>query len=490
MKLKKLLEGINYSGDKRAINELEVTGVCGDSRKLLPGDVFVCIKGGEKNGMDYISEAEKRGAKAIICEKDVSAELSRAICVVTENTERALAVASSNYYGIPSDRLKVIGVTGTNGKTTVTAIIAEILNKIGKKCARIGTLGAEYDGEYTSISSMTTPGAELLYPLLKSYADKGAEYAVMEVSSHSLEKERVAGIDFEIGAITNVTPEHLDFHGNMESYCRAKKKLFSRCKKAVICADDYYTVSMYREISGEKISCSVKNGESDYYAEDVVYKGTDGVEFMLCHNGQKGKIVSRMPGEFAVSNCLLAVSVLCELGLDMRSVCAAMADISGVKGRMEQVNTGSDFSVIIDYAHTPDALAKVLNSVRGFRKREQRIVTLFGCGGDRDRSKRSLMGAIASGLSDFVIITSDNCRTENCADIIDEIMLGFDKSCPHVRIDDRRAAIIYAVKNAEKGDIILLCGKGHEEYEIDMFGKRPFSEKQIVLEALKKDDKQ
>ena len=490
MKLKKLLVGIEYSGDEKAINELDITGVCGDSRKIFPGEVFVCIKGGEKNGMDYISEAEKRGAKAVICERDVSAELSRAICVVTENTERALAVCSSNFCGRPSERLKVIGVTGTNGKTTVTAIIAEILNEMGKKCARIGTLGAEYEGEYTSISSMTTPGAELLYPLLKNYADRGAEYAVMEVSSHSLEKERVAGIDFEIGAITNVTPEHLDFHGNMENYCRAKKKLFSKCKKAVICADDYYTVSMYRDLEVEKVSCSVKNGESDYYAENVVYKGAEGVEFTFCHNAQKESIVSCMPGEFAVSNCLLAASVLCELGFDMRAVCAAMAGIRGVRGRMEQVNTESDFSVIIDYAHTPDALAKVLNSVRGFRKREQRIVTLFGCGGDRDRSKRSLMGAIASGLSDFVIITSDNCRTENCADIIDEIMIGFDKNCPHVRIDDRRIAIIYAIKNAEKGDIILLCGKGHEEYEIDMFGKHPFSEKQIVLEALKKDDKQ
>ncbi|MBQ9691572.1 MAG: UDP-N-acetylmuramoyl-L-alanyl-D-glutamate--2,6-diaminopimelate ligase, partial [Clostridia bacterium] len=248
----------------------------------------------------------------------------------------------------------------------------------------------------------------------------------------------------------------------------------------------YYTVSMYRELAGEKASCSVRNGESDYCAQDIKYRGIDGVEFILRYGSLSEKIVSPMPGEFALSNCLLAAAVLCELGFDMKTVCSAMADVQGVKGRMEQVKTGRDFSVIIDYAHTPDALAKVLNSVRAFRKREQRIVTLFGCGGDRDRSKRSLMGAISSRLSDFVIITSDNCRTENCADIIDEIMLGFDKNCPHIRIDSRREAIIYAVQNAEKGDIVLLCGKGHEEYEIDMNGKHPFSEKEIVAEALKR----
>lgn len=486
MKLEYLLKGVEYIGGEADINELEISRICSDSRRVQPGDVFVCIKGGEKNGADYIKEAEKRGARAIVCGIDISIKSSKAVIIKTEIPEKALSVMWSNMCGEPSERMKIIGVTGTNGKTTVTAIIFEILNKIGKKCAIIGTLGGEFKGEYTSVGTMTTPGADVLYPLLKKYADEGAEYAVMEVSSHSLEQGRVAGIKFEIGAITNVTPEHLDFHGNMECYCRAKKKLFTQSAKAVVCVDDYYTVSMYRELGGKKISCSVRNVESDYFARDVKYNGIAGVEFTLDHNNSCSKINSPMPGEFAVSNCLLAASVLCELGFDMDTVCSALADIQGVKGRMEQVKTGRDFSVIIDYAHTPDALAKVLNSVRAFTKREQRIVTLFGCGGDRDRSKRSLMGAIASRLSDFVIITSDNCRTENCADIIDEIMLGFDKNCPHIRIDNRREAIIYAVQNAEMGDIILLCGKGHEEYEIDMFGKHPFSEKEIVSEALKK----
>ena len=490
MKLKELLSGVEYAADGEGIEEIEISGICSDSRRVSPGDVFVCIKGGEKNGADYIKEAERRGARAIVCERGIGVRRMRADIIKTENPEKALSVMWSNMCGDPSAKMKIIGVTGTNGKTTVIAIITEILNIIGKKCARIGTLGGFFNGKYTSVGTMTTPNAEVLYPLLKRYADEGAEYAVMEVSSHSLEKGRVAGIRFEIGAITNVTPEHLDFHGNMERYCSAKKKLFSQSGKAVVCADDYYTVSMLRELEGEKISCSVRNEESDYYACEIKYRGIDGVEFTMCHGDAHERVISPMPGEFAVSNCLLAASVLCGLGFDMKSVCSAISGIKGVRGRMEQVKTGRDFSVIIDYAHTPDALAKVLSSVRAFRNNEQRIVTLFGCGGDRDRSKRSLMGAIASRLSDFVIITSDNCRTENCADIIDEIMMGFDKNCPHIRIDSRRAAIIYAVQNAERGDIILLCGKGHEEYEIDMSGKHPFSEKEIVAEALREYDRE
>jgi len=485
MRLDKLLEGIEHSADTEILSDIEVGKICCDSRKLQPGDVFVCIKGTEKDGADYVKEAEKRGAKVIVYGQKSVIMPAKSIGIKTADPEKAYSVMWSNFCGRPSGKMKVIGITGTNGKTTVSALIADVLNSVGIKCARIGTLGAMYDGEYTSIGTMTTPSADTLYPLLKKYADMGARYAVMEVSSHSLERERVAGINFDIGVLTNITPEHLDFHGDMESYYASKKKLFSKCKKAVICSDDFYTVQMLRECEIPKRSCSVRSKEADYYADEIKYNGINGVSFdLICASGRE-RIVSSLPGEFSVSNCLTAAAVLSELGISLPIVAKGLAMSDGVKGRMEQVKTGRDFSVIIDYAHTPDALAKVLSSVRGFRNYGQRIVTLFGCGGDRDRSKRSLMGAIASRLSDLVIITSDNCRTENCADIIDEIMLGFDKSCPHVRIDDRRKAIVYAIQNAEKGDIILLCGKGHEEYEINALGKQPFSEREIVAEALK-----
>jgi UDP-N-acetylmuramoyl-L-alanyl-D-glutamate--2,6-diaminopimelate ligase len=243
---------------------------------------------------------------------------------------------------------------------------------------------------------------------------------------------------------------------------------------------------MYREAEGEKISCSVKEATADFFADKISLNGICGVSFNLKYKGKKTELKSEIPGEFTVSNALLAAAVLKEAGLTEKQISSGIASLKGVRGRMERLPIEKDFSVFIDFAHTPDALAKLLESVRRFKRSEQRIVTLFGCGGDRDPSKRSLMGAIASRLSDFVIITGDNSRSENPKSIIDEIMTGFDKKCPYKRIDDRREAIIYAVENADKGDIILLCGKGHEEYEIDINGQHPFSERDIVYSVVNK----
>ena len=462
----------------------EVTEIVADSRAVTPGCMFVCIKGKHRDGHDYICEARQRGAAVIVCEHRCECARGDAIILLTKNARSTHAMIMSNACKRPDRELKIIAVTGTNGKTTVTSMIYNALIRAGKRCALIGTLGAFFEGKTTKIGTMTTPDPETLYPLLRRYADLGAEYAVMEASSHALALGKLDGMRIHIGAITNITPEHLDFHGDMNGYKEAKSRLFSLCEKGVFCVDDNYTEELYRASECKKVSCSVRKAESDYFASEVDMLGTDGIEFVLRHNGEETKVTSEIPGSFTVSNALLAVSVLSEAGLTVISAAKGVAGLNGVHGRMEKLPLKTDFSVIIDFAHTPDALSKLLESVRAFRKKGERIVTLFGCGGDRDPSKRSLMGAIASRLSDFVIVTADNSRSENTGAIIDEIMSGFDLACPHIRIEDRKQAIIYAVRNAVKGDIILLCGKGHEEYEIDLSGTHPFSERDIVYSAL------
>lgn len=464
--------------------DAEVTDITSDSRRVTPGCMFVCIKGMKSDGHEHVCEARRRGAGVIVCERECPAFVGNATVLVTKNARSAYARIMSNACKRPDRELKIIAVTGTNGKTTVTSMIYRALVRAGKRCALIGTLGAYFEDGIEKTGTMTTPDPEELYPLLRRYADRGAEYAVIEASSHALALGKLDGMRIYIGAVTNLTPEHLDFHGDMESYRIAKARLFELCEKGVFCIDDAYTEKMYGKAECKKVSCSVRDPKSDYFADKVKYLGADGVEFVIRHAGEGTRVFSEIPGSFTVSNALLAVSVLSEAGLSVMAASSGIAHLSGVRGRMERLPLDTDFSVIIDFAHTPDALSKLLESVRAFRKTGQRIVTLFGCGGDRDPSKRSLMGAIASRLSDFVIITSDNSRSEDTGAIIDEIMSGFDRKCPHKRIDDRKKAIIYAVKNAAKGDIILLCGKGHEEYEIDMSGTHPFSERDIVYSAL------
>ncbi len=483
LKLKELLKNTEvkwstpYSGDEA------ITEVVADSRKVKPGCMFVCLKGTKKDGHDYIDEAVRRGAYAVLCSENCTVRPENTVVIGVNNTHSEYAKIMSVVCGEPDKRLKLIAVTGTNGKTTVTNMICSALEYLGKKTALIGTLGAYYDGVKSSIGTMTTPDPERLYPLLKSYADKGAEYAVMEASSHALALGKLDGLHFILSAMTNLTPEHLDFHGSMEEYAKAKSHLFRLSDKAVFCIDDSYTSGLASECPCPAYSCSVRDKDADFYADSPRLDGVNGISFTLCHRNINTSVRSDIPGTFTVSNALIACSVLSLLGFSDAEAAEGVYSLHGVKGRMEKLPIDKNFSVFIDFAHTPDALSKLLETVRAFRNPGQRIVTLFGCGGDRDPSKRSLMGAIASRLSDFVIVTADNSRTENTGDIIDEIMRGFDKKCPHVRIEDRRKAIYYAVQNAGKGDIILLCGKGHEEYEIDKSGMHPFSERETVYAA-------
>ncbi len=485
-KLTELLEEIDYTSEKAISDSMCVTDIITNSRDVTPRSLFICLKGCKNDGHNYIKEAEKRGAEVIVCSEKCRYETEKALLVRVENPRSVYGKIWRNAVGKPDKRLKIIAVTGTNGKTTVSTMIYTALNAVGRKCALIGTLGGYFNGEKTSLDTMTTPDPEKLYPLMGKYADKGAEYAVMEASSHSLALGKLDGMDFFIGAVTNLTPEHLDFHGSMSEYCKAKSLLFPKCEKNIFCTDDSYVTEMYENALGEKKNVSVRNADADYFADNIIFDGISGVSFDFKFKGGSAHIKSDIPGEFTVSNALLSAAVLKELGLSLKEISNGIFSLHGVKGRMEKLPTDTDFSVFIDFAHTPDALQKLILTVNKFKKNSQRTVTLFGCGGDRDKSKRSLMGAIASRLSDFVIITADNSRSEKTEAIIGDIMTGFDKKCPHKIIADRKEAITFAVENAGKGDIILLCGKGHEEYEIDGSGARPFSEREIVFGILNK----
>lgn len=484
--LKELLEDIEYETNGEIIGDVNVSSIVTNSREVTPQSLFICLKGCRSDGHNYVKEAERRGAVAIVCSSGCRYKSEKAVFIRTENTRAAYSRIWRNAEKKPDKRIKLIGITGTNGKTTVSTMIYTALNKAGRKCALIGTLGGYYGNEKITFDTMTTPDPEKLYPIMSRFAELGAEYAVMEVSSHSLSLNKLEGVSFFVGAITNLTPEHLDYHGNMSEYCKAKALLFDKCEKKLFCTDDVYTTEMYQKSVGEKKRVSVKDKEANYYADNVIFDGINGVSLDFAFNGGKIELNSKIPGQFTVSNVLLAGAVLKELGLTSEEIKDGIAALEGVKGRMEKLPIEENFSVIIDFAHTPDALQKLLESVNAFKRSEQRVVTLFGCGGDRDKSKRSLMGAIASRLSDMVIITEDNSRSERKEAIIDDILTGIDKKSPHKVIFDRGRAIKFAIENAGKGDIILLCGKGHEEYEIDKSGKRAFSEREIVYSTLRK----
>ncbi|MBR2460390.1 MAG: UDP-N-acetylmuramoyl-L-alanyl-D-glutamate--2,6-diaminopimelate ligase [Clostridia bacterium] len=518
IRLEKLLEKVDfriiYPFDKgnneskeemRGVLNKEVSDVTDRSSECGKGSVFVCLKGRKSDGHSYIEDALRAGAETVLCHagsnvniEGIAASFPYACIIETENTRSAFAKMCASFYGISDGNIKIICVTGTNGKTTVSTLIYRALNSCGKPTALLGTLGGYFGDERFSCGTMTTPDPKQLYGLVSRFGKMGAEYLVIEASSHALALNKLDGLDIYMGVFTNLTPEHLDFHGSMEEYASAKSLLFRRCSLGgVFFADDAYCRLMAEALpEGRRaIRCSVIDSGADYYADNVRMLGEDGVRYSVLHTEVERKmrmcrtdIYCGIPGSFSVCNSLLAFATLCELGIS--PVCAAGGIISsgGVRGRIEKLSLPDrvGFSVYIDFAHTPDALSKIIRSVREFAAEDQRIITVFGCGGDRDRSKRPLMGAISSRLADFTVLTADNSRSESTEEIISEILSGFDKARPYKIIPDRKEAIIFALESAEKGDIILLCGKGHEEYEIIGDSVIPFSEREIVEEYFNK----
>lgn len=456
--------------------DLEISGFTSHVEKVRPGCAFVCIKGTKADGHTKAKEAVLRGASVIIAEHMTDAD---AYHVLTDDTRTALALMYSNYYENPADEMTLAGVTGTNGKTTTTYLIHHILTSCGKNAGLIGTV-ENLVGDERMPSHYTTPGPEELFYILRRMADRNVNYAVMEVSSHSLAQRRVAGLYFKAAVFTNLTRDHLDYHGTMERYCEEKRRLFFQCEYGVLNADDPYSERM-ADSPCKRITYGI-DSSADFRAADLSLESS-GTLFKLYYPQGVCDVFLKIPGRFSVYNALAAITACYALGIQPAAAAGALANAEGVPGRMEVIPTGRDFQIILDYAHTPDGLMNMLKAVRGFAK--GRVVTLFGCGGDRDRGKRPVMGRIAGSLSDFVIVTSDNPRTEDPTRIIDDILVGLEgQKTPYVVIENRKKAIEYAVLTAQKGDIIVLAGKGHESYQIIGDTSFPFDERSIVAGAL------
>ena len=493
MKLSQLFEKakINYPSE---YGNIEIRSIVTDSRKVTDGSLYVCIKGLRFDGHEMIGDAIHRGAAVIVCEKVRDVFVGGAAIVEIENTRTGISRLYNAWYGDPAGKMRIVGVTGTNGKTSVCRILSSIFEECGYRCATIGTLGCRSVGgrEMTCVgteplSNMTTPDPEALFGILSEMANDGAEFVFMEVSSHALALGKCDAISFDTAIFTNLTRDHLDFHLSMEEYFNAKKKLFSMCKRAIINVDDAWGKKLLNETSAKVLGTSCEDS-GDYIAKDIKFEEDGNCSYLLCHKDLNFRVHLSMGGRFAVNNTLQAAALALDFGITADMVSLALSKIKGVEGRMERVelDRALGFSVIIDYAHTPDALENLLLGIRSERKNEnERIVLVFGCGGERDKGKRKLMGIAASRLADLVIVTSDNSRSESRDAIISDILKGIDKEKPFVVIRDRKEAIEYAVGNALCGDRIILAGKGHEKYEIDETGRHPFDEKEIVKNAVR-----
>ena len=479
MKLRDLLAGISPLSVTADL-ETEICGVSYDSRKTRPGDLFVAMTGFETDGHIYIGRAAAAGAAAVVCEKPP--EDGGIPYIQVENSRRALAVLGANYFGHPVDSMTMVAVTGTNGKTTTTYLLKAILEQ--EAGAKVGLIGTNQNmiGPEVLPTERTTPESFELQGLFAQMRDAGCTHVVMEASSHALALDRVYGIRYAVGIFTNLTQDHLDFHKTMEAYCDAKAILFHNCDVGIYNADDPWAHRIMEGAACRRISYGVR-GAADLRAEEIRLEA-DHITFDAVTDQERVKIKVGIPGEFMVYNTLDVLGAALALGIPLEKSADTLARVPHVKGRAEVVPTpGRDYTVLIDYAHTPDSLENILRTVRGFAK--GRTVALFGCGGDRDRTKRPKMGKIAADLADFAVVTSDNPRTEDPEAIIADILPGLEGSnTPHVVIPDRVEAICWAMDHAEAGDVIVLCGKGHETYQEVNHVKRHMDEREIVAEHL------
>jgi UDP-N-acetylmuramoyl-L-alanyl-D-glutamate--2,6-diaminopimelate ligase len=461
--------------------DADISSVAYDSRMVSEGCLFVAIKGFNVDGHDFVPQAISRGAAAIIGEQDL--DLPGIIYIRVRNSRKALAEASAWFYGYPSRKLGIIGVTGTNGKTTTTYLVKAMLDRAGYKTGVIGTIG-NLIGDKILHAERTTPESLELNRLFLNMVQQGVNYVAMEVSSHSLKLHRVDGIDFQVGIFTNLTQDHLDFHKTFEDYYESKKKLFDLSRKAVVNVDDKSGRKILQSIDIPAISYGIDT-DADLRARNVNIS-LEGVFYDIEVKGEKFSISYHVPGRFSVYNSLAALGAGLALGIPMDTLIDALGKVRGVPGRFEPVIVGQDFAVIVDYAHTPDGLENVLKTIKSFAR--GRIITVFGCGGDRDRKKRPIMGSIASRLSDYCIITSDNPRSEEPEAIIDEIEKGVVSS-NYEKIADRREAIAKAIEMAKKDDVILIAGKGHEDYQILKDRTIHFDDREVAAELLVKKGK-
>lgn len=488
MRLSELL-GVLETKKVERFTDCEIIGIAYDSRKVSPGDAFFCIRGLVTDGHYFAAEAAKKGAAAIFAERLLIDEAVEGIPIVTvPDTRYAMALCSAHFYDYPSKELILIGVTGTNGKTTTTYLIENCMRIAGKKTGLIGTV--EYRiGELVEPVTRTTPESVDLQRMLRDMVRHGVECVAMEVSSHGLELNRVLGCEFDGVVFTNLTTDHLDFHLSIEDYFAAKRKLFTENRYgggriAFVNTDDHFGKRLFNEILLEKVSYGIEL-PADYRARDVKVSSS-GNHFFIEHNGQRFEATSLLRGAFNIYNCLAAFCVCDRFGLDEEAILRGIFEFEGVPGRFETIDCGQDFTVIVDYAHTPDGLKNVLVACRDITA--GRVICVFGCGGDRDKSKRPIMGEVGVQLSDRCVITSDNPRSEDPMEIIEMILEGVRNRYPEDRYvvePDRRKAIFMAVGMAKPGDLVLIAGKGHERGQIFSDRIVPFDDREVAREAIR-----
>ncbi len=464
---------------------LEIEGITSRSHEIKENYVFVCLKGTKNDGHGFIEDALSRGACAVIVEnKKYLCENS----ILVDNTRIALSKMLNVFYGEPTKKLRFIAVTGTNGKTSVSVMIKNIFETLHIPCELIGTLNCSSFSKKTKLSqaNFTTPDPEELYKMLHRMSDGGVELVIMEASSHALKLHKLDPIFFDVAIFTNLTEDHLDFHCDMEDYFKSKLRLFDQCGLGIINIDDEYGKRILKHAKCKIKTCSMSQ-DADYIASEVENLFENGSKFKILYENDELALKCNIPGRFSILNAMQSCACAIEFGIDNNIIKRSFEALKNVKGRLEKTELFKDrgFAVYMDYAHTPDALLKLLETAHLFKTEGQRVVLLFGCGGDREKQKRKIMGGIAVSKADFVIITSDNPRSEEPLKIIDDILSGVGENKNFTVIPDRRRAIEYAIATARKGDIILLAGKGHENYEISSNGVQPFDEREILKDIEK-----
>ena len=466
--------GIEYTGP-----QAEITAVDYDSRKVGRGSLFCCLVGEKTDGHNFASMAVEKGASALICQRPLPLNVPQ---LIVPDGREAMARAAACFYGHPERELTMLAVTGTNGKTSVTYMVKSVAETAGKKVGLIGTI-QNLIGEEKVYTERTTPESVDLFALLRRMADKGVELVVMEVSSHALAQQRVAGIPFKAGLFTNLTQDHLDYHKTFENYRAAKKKLFAQCGIAILNGDDETAAYMKEGLSIPVWTMGIHH-PGEFYARGIEIT-TQGASFHLFTPQGNGRISLHISGLFSVYNAMGTAALCTAAGIPFSCIVKGLEGLRGVAGRLECVDTGDrHFSVYVDYAHTPDALQNVLETARGFTRR--RLISVFGCGGDRDHGKRPIMGEIGGRYSDHVILTSDNPRTEDPMDILKAVEEGVKRTAtPYIVTENRREAIREALEEAGDGDVIVIAGKGHESYQEINGVRHHFDDKEIVLSLLR-----
>lgn len=479
VKIRKLFKDVNCRIDS-GVASIDITSIATNSKSVKRRGLFVAIKGFGYDGHDFLDQAFKKGARIALVEKTLKSKNT----IKVKDTRKALSLIARNYYNAPSKKLKVLGVTGTNGKTTVSFLIKSILDKAALPCGLIGTI--EYKiGKHIIPAGRTTPDALYLNFLMRKALKVKEKAVVMEISSHALDQKRADNIPLEAAIFTNLTHEHLDYHGNMKKYLKSKAKIFENLKKsgrAILNVDDKNIRPLEKSIKKKVITYGMK--KSAYISAKIKKLELDGSSFTVrIKNKDSFSINTKLVGLHNVSNILAAVATGIALGVDKKMIKKGIESVANINGRLESIDMGQKFKIFVDYAHTHNALENVLSFLNQSKKRN--IITVFGCGGERDKKKRSLMGHVAEQLSDFVILTNDNPRGEDPLKIIKDIKKGMN-SKKYIAVPNRKKAIEKALKKAKKDDIVLIAGKGHEKFQIEGMKKIPFDDRKIVRGILSK----